>query len=188
MGVTTDMDVSSWFFNGWEDIARVAIVGLACYVSLIIMLRVSGKRTLSKMNMFDWVITVAMGSVMAGSLSSDATFANTIAAFAVLIGAQFIVTWLSVRSPSFENIVDADPTILYYEGKFYNEAMRRERVPKSELLSAIRQNGQGAPAEIAAIILESNGELVVMNKVKDDQTMTLQSASNWQAVRSNIAT
>jgi len=176
------MDVSEWFFESWDSLLHIVYIGLSCYVCLIVLLRISGKRTLSKMNMFDWVITVAMGSVMANSLSADAIWVNTITAFLVLIGAQFIVTWLSVRFPAFEELIDAKPTILYYRGTFYRDAMRSERVPKSEILSAIRQNGQGAPAEIEAVILETNGELVVMNKVKDDQTSTLEVSDNWDRV------
>ena len=178
------MDVSSWFFDSWSSVLKTIVVGLAAYVTLIAMLRVSGKRTLSKMNMFDWVVTVAMGSVMASTLVSDGvTYVQGITAFATLIAAQYFVTYFSVRSKRFSDLVKADPTILYYKGRYQERAMRRERVPKSEILSAIRQSGQGAPAEIAAVILESSGELIVMNEVADDQTATLQEAGNWDDVR-----
>lgn len=175
------MEVSSWFFDSWESVLKTIAVGLSCYVSLIALLRVSGKRTLSKMNMFDWVVTVAMGSVMASTLVSDGvTYVQGITAFATLILAQFIVTWLSVRSEGFQSLVKADPTILYYKGQYLEREMRRQRVPRSEILGAIRQSGQGAPREIAAVLLESSGELIVMNEVEDDQTVTLERAENWE--------
>ena len=178
------MDVSSWFFDSWPTLAKTVTVGLSCYVTLILLLRVSGKRTLSKMNMFDWIVTVAMGSVMASTLVSDGvTYAQGITAFVTLIFAQWVVTTLSVHSKAFESIVKADPTILYYKGRFFEDAMRRERVPRSEVLGAIRQSGQGAPAEIAAVLLEASGELIVMNEVAEDQTVTLELASNWDEVR-----
>ena len=177
------MDVSSWFFDSWSTLLKTVAVGLTCYISLILMLRVSGKRTLSKMNMFDWVVTVGLGSVMASTLVSDGvSYAQGVTAFATLIGAQYVVTFLSVRSDAFAKLVKADPTILYYKGRYLEDAMRRERVPKSEVLSAIRQSGQGAPAEIAAVLLESSGELIVMNEVEDDQTVTLEQAGNWGKV------
>ena len=177
------MDVASWFFDSWSTLLKTVVVGLACYATLIVMLRTSGKRTLSKMNMFDWVVTVAMGSVMAGTLTSDGvSYAQGVVAFATLIGAQYVVTYLSVRYRGFERLVKADPTILYYKGRYLEDAMRRERVPRSEVLGAIRQSGQGAPAEIAAVLLESSGELIVMNEVEDDQTKTLQEAGNWKEV------
>ena len=177
------MDISSWFFDSWATLLKTALVGLAAYVTLIFMLRTSGKRTLSKMNMFDWVVTVAMGSVMASTLVSDGvTYVQGVVAFATLIFAQYVVTSLSVRSDAFAKLVKAAPTILYYKGRYLEDAMRRERVPKSEILGAIRQSGQGAPAEIAAVLLEASGELIVMNEVDGDQTVTLEQAGNWDKV------
>ena len=177
------MDVSAWFFESIESIVKTVVVGLAAYATLIFMLRVSGKRTLSKMNMFDWVVTVAMGSIMASVLVSDGvSYLQGITAFATLIAAQFVVTSLSVRSETFASWVKASPTILYYRGEYLHEAMRKQRVPMSEVLSAIRQSGQGAPREIAAVVLEASGELIVMNEVNADQSVTLQQADNWQGV------
>ena len=49
------------FFNGWEGIARTLVIGVLAYLALILTLRISGKRTLSKMNAFDLIVTVALG-------------------------------------------------------------------------------------------------------------------------------
>ncbi len=182
------MDVGSWFFDGWGPIFKTVLVGVSCYVSLIVLLRTSGKRTLSKMNMFDWVVTVAMGSVMASALvSGGVTYVQTMAAFLTLIGAQWVVTTLSVRSSAFSDLVKAPPTILFFHGTYFEREMRKERVPKSEILGAIRQNAQGAPSQVAAVLLESNGELIVMNRVEADQTATLQAASNFEPLNPRSA-
>ena len=176
------MDISSWFYTEWHPILRTVLVGLSAYISLIALLRVSGKRTLSKMNMFDWVVTVAMGSVMASILvSNGVTYVQGMTAFLTLIGAQWVVTTLSVRSTAFEKLVKAPPTILFYDGVYLDAAIYRERVPRSEILGAIRQTGQGAPGEVMAVLLESNGELVVLQRVDADQTATLEKANNWQS-------
>ena len=53
------------FFTSWTSIFRTLIIGVLAYVGLILMLRVSGKRTLSKMNAFDLIVTVALGSTLA---------------------------------------------------------------------------------------------------------------------------
>ena len=53
------------FFNGWSVLGRTLLIGVLAYVSLVFMLRVSGKRTLAKMNAFDLVVTVAIGSTLA---------------------------------------------------------------------------------------------------------------------------
>lgn len=53
------------FFNGWSVLGRTLLIGVLAYVSLVFMLRVSGKRTLAKMNAFDLLVTVAIGSTLA---------------------------------------------------------------------------------------------------------------------------
>lgn len=52
-------------FQGWPGLARTAVVGSMAYAGLVLFLRISGKRTLSKLNAFDLVVTVALGSTLA---------------------------------------------------------------------------------------------------------------------------
>src|SRR5688500_18843535 len=106
-------------FDGWESIGRVVLSGGITYVALILMLRVSGKRTLAKMNAFDLVVTVALGSTLATiALSRDVSVATGIAALAVLIGMQYAVAWLSVRSETARRAVRSEPRLLVRHGSF----------------------------------------------------------------------
>ena len=107
------------FFIDWFGLWRVVIVGTLAYVALVLLLRVSGKRTLSKMNAFDFIVTVALGSTLATVLlSKDVALAEGITAFALLIGLQYGITWLSVRSRRVENLVKAAPSLLFFGGNF----------------------------------------------------------------------
>ncbi len=112
------------FFNSWTSLLRTVIVGILAYVGLVFALRVSGKRTLSKMNAFDLVVTVALGSTLATILlSKDVALAEGLLAFLVLICLQYAVAWLSVRSRKFQQLVKARPTLLFYEGQFLQDAL-----------------------------------------------------------------
>lgn len=76
----------------WMGSARVSIVGVLAYMALVLVLRISGKRTLSKMDMFDLVVTVAPGSTLASLVpSKNDALAEGLLAFATLIGLQFVV-------------------------------------------------------------------------------------------------
>ena len=59
------------FFDSWASLGRTAVVGILAYVALVLLLRVSGKRTLSSMNAFDLVVTVALGSTLASVFLSS---------------------------------------------------------------------------------------------------------------------
>jgi len=123
----------------------VLIVGVLACLGLIVLLRLSGKRTLAKMNAFDFVVTVALGSTLATVLlSKDVALAEGLVAFATLIALQFIIAWLSVRSQTISGFVKSEPSLLLYRGRFLHETLRRERVTEEEVRSAIRQGGHGA--------------------------------------------
>jgi uncharacterized membrane protein YcaP (DUF421 family) len=78
------------FFDSWSGIGRTVVVGVLAYLGLVVLLRSSGKRTLSKMNAFDFVVTVALGSTLATSLlSREVALVEAMVAFAVLVCAQY---------------------------------------------------------------------------------------------------
>ena len=162
------------FLDQWTELVRTLVTGVIAYVALILLLRVSGKRTLSKWNAFDFVVTVAFGSTLASVvLSKDVSVAQGTMAFAVLVGLQFVVTWLSVRSRTVLRLVKAEPTLLLDRGVFQRDAMRRERVVESEIRAALRANGIGAVDGDVSVVLETDGEFSVVESPGRGQTSTL---------------
>ena len=154
------MDWSGIFFQGWSGIVRTLITGGLAYVVLVLFLRISGKRTLAKLNAFDLVVTVALGSILGAIiLQKSVPLADGAAALGLLIAMQFAVTALSVRSARFAGFVRSEPTLLVRDGAFLDAAMRRERVTRDEALSAMRDAGGRDIAQVRALILESDGSL-----------------------------
>lgn len=151
------------FFHDWQGVLRVLVVGTLAYGTLILMLRVSGKRTLSKMNAFDLIVTVALGSTLATVLlSGDVPLVEGILALALLVGLQFVITWLSVRSPRFQHVIKAEPTLLVRDGQLLPEAMRQQRVTNEEIHAALRKSGRKDLEGVHAVILETDGTLAVI--------------------------
>ncbi|MGA0557370.1 DUF421 domain-containing protein [Larkinella sp. VNQ87] len=156
-------DISSWFFKGWDAVARVALIGTLAYVGLLITLRISGKRTLSKMNAFDLVVTVALGSTLATILLSRQTgLADGLMAFMTLTGLQYAVAWLSVRSKRFRQLIKSEPSLLFYQGEFLKQTMRQQRIVEGEVLSAIRSAHVERLADVQAVVLETDGSFSVI--------------------------
>jgi uncharacterized membrane protein YcaP (DUF421 family) len=152
-------------FNGWSELGRTLLIGLLSYLALIILLRVSGKRTLSKMNAFDFVVTVALGSTLATILlSKDVALVQGILAFALLISLQLVITWLSVRSSAVARLVKSEPSLLLHRGEFLPQAMKRERVLEAEVLAAMRSQGVAAVDQVEAVVLETDGSFSVIKQ------------------------
>ena len=151
------------FFDSWAGLGRVILVGALAYGGLVLMLRVSGKRTLGKMNAFDLVVTVALGSTLATVLlNRSVPLAEGLAAFALLIGLQFGITWLSVRSDAVRDAVKSRPTVLVNRGRPLPDALKRQRVTMDEVQAALRQSGQADLDDRTSVVLETDGSISVM--------------------------
>lgn len=158
------MNWTEMFFQSWSGIVRTIIVGTLAYAFLVLALRVSGKRTLAKLNAFDLVITVALGSTLATILLSESVaLVEGITGFVLLIVLQYVVTFFSVRSPAFSRAVRSEPTLLLRNGAALPKAMRRARVTEAELETVVRTSGQRGLADIEAVILESDGSFSIID-------------------------
>ncbi|MGF7159637.1 uncharacterized membrane protein YcaP (DUF421 family) [Rhodoligotrophos appendicifer] len=153
------------FFDNWFDLWRIIVVGILAYGGLIVLLRLTGKRTLSKMNAFDLVVTVALGSTLASTLmSSDVALLEGLLAFTVLCLLQYLITWTSLRWAWVQGLVKAEPSMLFFRGAFLGEMLRRERVTEEEILAAIRAQGHSELSGIEAVVLETDGSFSVLSK------------------------
>jgi uncharacterized membrane protein YcaP (DUF421 family) len=159
------------FFNNASDLWRIIVVGILAYTGLIIFQRISGKRTLSKMNAFDLIVTIALGSTLATVLlSRDVSLSEGLLAFAILMLLQLAITWLSLRVRAVKKLVKSEPRLLLYQGKYLEKAMRQERVLEDEIRQAVRASGQASLNDIAAVVLETDGSFSVIGQA--DKTLS----------------
>lgn len=162
----------TFFFDGWMPVLRTVVVGTLLYVALVVFLRSTGSRSLAKLNAFDFVVTVAIGATFGGALiSKGIAFAEAVAAFATLLGMQFVVSWVQTQWPGFKRVVTNPPRLLYYRGTFLRGEMRKQRVVEEELHAAAREAGVGSLEAVDAIVLESSGELSVVRTDADGSAM-----------------
>ena len=163
------------FLQSADALARSLILVVGSYVGLILILRLSGKRTLSKMNAFDLVVTVALGSTLATiSLSKDTALLQGLLVLVTLILLQYVVAWLSVRSERFQHMVKATPRLLFHQGDFLESALQSERVTREEIFAAIRAQGVADLRQVTAVVLETDGTFSVLKKTDEVSRTTLE--------------
>ena len=151
-------------FDDVSNLVRVLVLSVLAYPALIAILRISGKRTLAKMNAFDLVVTVALGSTLATILlSKDVSLVEGLLALLSLVALQYAIAGLSVRSAFVESLAKAEPTVLLLDGRIDDAALRRERVTHDEMKAALRGAGLGDFALAAAVVLETDGSLSVVS-------------------------
>ena len=169
-------------FDGWSVLLKTLVVGVLAYATLVFLLRATGKRTLSKWNAFDFVVTIALGSTLATALlSQTTTWIQGAFAFALLVSLQYVITWLSVRSVTIRSWIKARPTLLLHRGRFLDEALRRERVTEGEVRAAVRARGYAALENVEAVVLETDGGFSVIAPLGEHPASALEDVSGYPA-------
>lgn len=154
------------FLLGSENtIWRVLATAPILYCALILFVRISGKRSTSDMNNFDWIVTVAMGSIVgSGILIKEVGLLESLAAVALLLLLQYAARRAMLDSATARRLIKAEPQLLVSRGQFLYAAMRKERITEGEVLAAIRENGMFDLDQVRAVVLESDATLSVISK------------------------
>lgn len=165
-------DEKAIFFDGWDGLAQVAVVAPLIYLIVVAAIRVSGKRTTGQMNNFDWIVTVAIGSIMAsGIVIEKVALSEAALAIGLLIGMQWVLTTLVLKSERIARIVKSPPRLLVDEGEMQRGAMRNERVSEDEIRAALRQAGVPSMTDVRWLSLENDGTFAVVTRQgADDAT------------------
>ena len=153
----------------WAAIGLVALTTLAMYASVIVAVRIAGRRTLAQLSAFDAVVTIALGSMTATTiLSADVSYAEGLAGVVTLISLQLIVGGLRHRFPLIRRLVDFEPVALIDDSaKVPRAGLLGAQLTDEELRSALRVRGIFEMSEVEKAILEPSGEVSALRKSDD---------------------
>lgn len=134
-------------------------------VWVVILTRINGLRSFSKMTSFDFVMTVAVGSLLAGAAQSTSwgAFGQASTALATLFLVQCLVARLRTSSGTFENLIQNEPVILMRDGDFIEKALQDTRVTKSDLIAKLREANVLELSDVRAVVLETTGDISVLH-------------------------
>lgn len=150
------------FMAGWDQVAQTAITAAAAYALLVVLLRVSGKRTLTQLSIFDFVVTVALGSMFASiALRNGPSLAQGVAAIGVTVALQEIVAW-AARTRRIARLITSEPALLLLDGEILPHVARRNRLGQEAIEQAVRSAGHADSTQVHAVVLETNGKFSVI--------------------------
>lgn len=156
----------AWFGGSWQEISRVVTTTLAIYVTVVAGLRIAGRRTVSQMSAFDFVVTIAIGSLVANTaLSPDSNYLHGVAAIGALLVAQQIVAVVRQRFPRMRRFLDFEPQPIYTGGELkLRHSPLTAQVTEAELYSKLRREGIEELDQVSVVILEPDGRVSVMRR------------------------
>lgn len=148
-----------------DALARGVVLTTTALFWIIFLVRIVGLRSFSKMTNFDFVMTVAMGSLLAGAGQTGrwVDFLQTVTAMASLFAVQWGVAKIRQISDRFENLVQNKPVILMRNGVFLEDVMAEERVAKDDLIAKLREANVLDLSQVRAVVLETTGGISVLH-------------------------
>lgn len=161
------------FFSDGTHLLKVGIATVVSYFALLTIIRLMGKRTLAKMNAFDFVVTVTLGSTLSSMLLNKVPIVDGCVAVLLIICLQYLVAYLAQKSKKIEQAVNHSPTLLYYNGNFIEEAMKREHITEEEIMGEIRSYRLEQLSDVRAVVMEINGTFSVIKKDSNVPPTTL---------------
>lgn len=159
--------------NYWQAIIGA---GLA-YVAIIAAVRLVGLRSFAKMASHDFAVTVAIGSVLAGSaMASSTPLAVPLSAILVLFGLQFAMSWMLSASERFSNVTQNTPLLLMEGSEILHENLKASQISERELRAKLREANVLRLTQVKAVVFEGTGDVSVLhgpeNVDLEDQLLT----------------
>jgi uncharacterized membrane protein YcaP (DUF421 family) len=153
----------TWMTGSDPSLPMILLTGIGIYAALLVLTRLTGLRSFSKMSSFDFAITVAIGSVVASTLLAERpSLLVGAAGLAVLYGMQWIVSTLRRAAAPVERLVDNEPLLIMAGDEVLSDHLDAARVTEDDLRSKLRQHGIAHPAQVLAVVLETTGDVSVI--------------------------
>lgn len=145
----------------------VFIRAVIIYITVIIALRVMGKRQIGEMTPHELVITILVSQVAIIPLQDNAMpLANMVIPILIFVSFEIIVSAVSMKSIGFRNIIQGKPIFVIRNGKLDEKQLKRLRITIDDLMDAVREKGYFDISEIQDAVVETNGTVSVLPKAK----------------------
>ncbi len=156
-----------------EQYLYIVFRSVVVYLSILIALRIFGKKELSQLSVIDLVfILLISNSVQNAMVGPDNSLIGGLIAAGALFMVNFILKQISYRNKRFSTFLQGSPVILIHEGKIIEENLRKEKITTAELDLAIREHGVASVQNVNLAILETDGNISILSDSYQKKTLT----------------
>lgn len=145
-----------------DSVIRAVVV----YLTLLLIFRVAGKRSLAQITTFDFVLLLIVAEAVQPALADgDDSMTNSFLLVLTLVGLDIGLSLLKGKLPGLEKLIDDVPLVLVEDGKPIAERLRKARVDEEDILTSARQlQGLERMDQIKYAVLERSGGISVIPK------------------------
>ena len=163
--------MEKWFNINWESFAGISTNAIGIYLAVIVLTRLTGKRSFSKMSSFDFAMTVAIGSMIASTvLSGSVSFAMGTLGLSFIYGLQIAVATLR-KYKNISKVVDNSPLMLMDGRKILKENLIKAKVTEGDLRSKLREANVLNLSQVRAVVFEATGDISVLHSNKEEEVL-----------------
>ncbi len=147
----------------WEFVLRAVVV----YVAVLVLVRLSGKRTIGQFTPFDMLLLVLLGTAVQNSLiGEDVSLLGGLILATTLIGLNYLVAFVTSRSARADRLVEGVPVVLARDGKLFERVLKKELLSAADFEEAMRKCGCVDRADVKLGLLETNGQITIIQHDK----------------------
>jgi uncharacterized membrane protein YcaP (DUF421 family) len=148
----------------WELMLRASVV----YVALLVMVRVTGKRSVGQFTPFDMVLLILLGTAVQNSLiGDDLSLSGGLILAATLIALNYLVGWITARSERLHAWIEGRPVQLARDGVVFEDRLRRECLSRVDFDEAMRRNQLQRDDQIESAWLETDGSITLLPRTPE---------------------
>lgn len=148
----------------WEFIVR----GVAVYLFLLVLLRVTGKRQVGQLSPFDLVLLLVLSNAVQNSMNGgDNSLVGGMVSATTLVALNFVLGLVTARSKKIEAFVEGRPQVLIHNGQLFEDVLASTQMTHHEVQAALRRAGCATVNEVRMAVLEINGSISVIKRDKD---------------------
>ena len=143
----------------------IVLRGIVIFFALYILMRVIGRRELSKLEPFDLILLIILGdAVQQGLTQDDYSLTGAMLAIVTIAVLQVAVSFLNFRFPRLRPVLNGEPIVIVQDGKPIDRNLKRERLTLDDVAESARLQGIGSLDEVAWGVLETSGEISFIKK------------------------
>lgn len=145
----------------WELILR----GAAVYLVVLLMVRISGKRTVGQFTPFDLIVVVLLGESVGHSMvGGDESLSGGLILAGTLLGLNWLVGFISARAPRFDRMIEGRPVLIARNGELFHDVLRQQSLNVKDFETAMREVDCNDLSKVELAMLETSGHITVITK------------------------
>lgn len=145
-----------------QPLVVTVMKSIVLYIVMLVMVRVLGKRAIGNFTAFDLLVALMVSDMIGDIVFGGVTFAQGMAGILPIAAMEYVASWVSIKKPSFDRIIEGEPTIVMREGELDRRGMNAERMTEYDIDAALRHHGIDDRRHVRLATVESDGHVSVL--------------------------